>query len=223
MFEAYLPSQILRNNSFIISAVRLILSITGIFEFFWISTFLTVVVIAVVDYILTLTGQLSRGQISLGLTLRVYGMVHLILQSAQGPLDFATTSLVATLMGACIMALYLCISAYTLIPITIYWMYPCIVTSCVCCLQILVFPLIYMHEESSAININLRMVPAKVPQLMVAKRFNLRKLVRRKIKTMRPFTFYAGLFDYRFHKLQRCTKLAIIESISDYTITALLA
>lgn len=193
------------------------------FEFFWMVIFVYVVVAGIVDILLKIIGQLTRGKLTFGLNLRVYAMMHVVIRSAQGLLDFAMSSFIAGLMGATIIALYLSISSYSLIPVAIYWMFPNAAVISISILQILVIPFIYMCEESAAIILKLKIVPAYVSQNVVGNPINVRKLVRRRINAMRPFAFYAGLFDYRFHKLVKSSKLSIIDTISGVTVSALLA
>lgn len=126
-------------------------------------------------------------------------------------------------MGATSIALYLSISAYTLIPVSVYWMFPTLSVIGVCFLEVLLIPFIYMSEESTVIIQRLKILPATMPQFVATQRFDHRKLGRKRIRTMRPFVVYAGLWDYRFHKLGKSTKSTIIEKISSFTISALLA
>lgn len=223
MFEAFLPSQVFQNHSFTIAVVRFILSTVGNYEFFWVVSFVYVVVLGLVDLIHTQVGKLARGEISFGMTLRVYAMVHLVLRSTQRLCDLAITAFLAGLMGAAIIALYLYLSSYNLVPIAMFWVFPCIAIGAISFLQILVIPFIYMCEVSTEAILKLRIEPVNVPQFEVGNPSKLRKLARRKINALRPFTFYAGLFDYRFYELGKGIKIGIIDNIPGFTITALLA
>lgn len=185
--------------------------------------FVIAVAAGVVDFFLTLIQEITQEKLHFGLAIRVYAMMHLVLRSAQGLTDLGISLVITALMSSSIIALYLSFSIYTLVPLAIYWLVPFIAVTSLGLLQVLVLPFIYMHEESAFVILKIKFVPISLPQSLAGKPFNLRKLVSRRIRTMRPFTFYAGLYDYRFLKLWRSTNIAIIENISGITISTLLA
>lgn len=223
VFNVFIPNHILQNYSFTIAPVRFILSAICILEFVRIAAFAYVVVSGLVDFILTIMGNSTGDKLSFGTALRVYAMAQVVIRSTHALCDLAMSSFISSLMGATIIALYLSISAYALIPFTIYWLFPCIAVCCVCFVQILLISFIYLCEQSATIIQKLKVRPVRVPQFETANPFNLRKLMRRKINAMRPFTFNPGLFDYRFHQFGKRTKIAIIENICNFTVSALLA
>lgn len=221
--KAFLPSHILQNHSIKIFAARFIITTTCIFDFTWMAALAYVLVYGTVDFMFTVINHLTRGKLSFKLTRLTYAMVNLYLRCQQGLSDCAMSSFIASLMGTTIIASYLSISAYTVTPGAIYWIFPYLDFCSVCILQILLTPFIYMLEGSTGIILNLKLLPAYLPQIEDGKPSNRRKLIRRQISALRPFTFYAGLFDYRFHKLEKSTKISIIANIAMFTITALLA
>lgn len=221
--KAYIPDQMFHNHSFKIASIRLILSTICQFAFFWDVAFMYVIGTGMVDVILTIMGKLTCGKISFTLTFNVYSMLHLFLRSYQGFMDLGLFLFVTTLMGVTIISLYLSISAYSLILGSVFWIFPVVAVASVCFLEVLLVPFIYMCEESTMIILKLKIMPATIPNVLVGKYFNPRKLVRKRINTMRPFAWYAGLWDYRFHKFRKSTKRAIIERLSSFTVSALLA
>ncbi|OXA39951.1 hypothetical protein Fcan01_25394 [Folsomia candida] len=104
---------------------------------------------------------------------------------------FDLVTSITALMGATSIALYLSISAYTLIPVSVYWMFPTLSVIGVCFLEVLLIPFIYMSEESTVIIQRLKILPATMPQFVATQRFDHRKLGRKRIRTMRPFVVYA--------------------------------
>lgn len=223
LFQAFLPSRTFLNHSSTIAGVRFILFTICHYEFFWTVSFAYSVVTGIVDVTLTVLWVLTRKNVVFEFTLRIYAMIHLVLRSAQGLCDFAITSFLAGLMGATIMASYLSISAYSLVPLAMYLIYPSIVISAICSLHLLLVPFTSMCEESTATIVKLKILPATVPESGFCKLIKRRKLMVREIAATRPFALYAGMFDYRFHKLEKPTKIAIIEKICGFTISALLA
>ncbi len=223
VFKAYLPDQMFCNHQLKIVLLRFILSATCVFEFLWIVAFMYVAANGTVDVIFTIMGKLTYGKLSFEFTFRIYSITHVVLRSAQRLTDFAAGLLITALMGATIIALYLSISGYTLIPASIYWIFPCISFVTVSSLEIILIPFIYVYEGSTVIILKLKITPVNIPKFKVGISYNLWKLMHMRISTMRPFVFYVGVYDYRFQKLCEHTKGAIIEKISSFTISALLA
>lgn len=63
----------------------------------------------------------------------------------------------------------------------------------------------------------------KMDNVRFGKFCSQRKLLRVKLKALRPLTLYAGVFDHRFIKIGGDVKLVFMENMVDFTITALLA
>lgn len=221
MFKAIMPVKGMDYHSYTIAAVRFIVTATCTFEFAWMAAFVIAVMIGVVDFFLTLILQLEK--LDFILILRVYAMTHYFLHSTQEFFDVAIGMLLGGAMVTAIIALYLSISAYTLVPVAVYWMFPFVAITSVCLLQIFLITIIYVSEESTTTIMKLKKLLSSPPQVQIGKRINWRKLWKRRITAVRPFEFYAGVFDHRVHKLGKCTKIAMIETISDFTISALLA
>lgn len=175
------------------------------------------------DFVLFIIGKLKHGKLSIWVTFRVHDMVHLVAASVRKASDFVVGSELISLTSSAIIGLYLAITTYAFIPIQVYWMFPVVAIGSMSFLQILLIPFIYQHEESMGIIQNLKMALVEVPKVIIGRDFDQRKLVRMRIRVMRTFTFYAGAFDYRFIKLEKSTKISIIDYISGFRISALLA
>jgi hypothetical protein len=109
------------------------------------------------------------------------------------------------------------IRLYHLVPIHLYVLFP--VVSCIVVIVVhFTMPLaIQVYEETSA------MLEERTS--LVSTRVGDKRFLARRIKAMIPLAgnVGTGLFDYRFFKVKKSTRVTYYYACVDYTITALLS
>lgn len=152
--------------------------------------------------------------------LKAHDMIQIMLSTARCYMDIVLGGILSVLELCGILLWYGTFALHSVVPMPLYLTgsFPGVVLVAV--VQIMLTPFAYIREVSKYWVEHV--VPHDLLKLSVLTHPVYRKAVEKKLKTLRPFTFYAGVFDYRFFGVQSSTKVTL-KSMIDFTITALMA
>lgn len=188
---------------------------------------LTCLALAIINSLVKLISDsiflLRKGRLSDALSFKIHGAMTTLLHSAQVYSDMFAAGVLGVLQMVGIMMWYATFAMSSVIPMPIYLTCPGLGVGIVCAVQVAFVPFAFLYEDSRKWIREMGRVPLKYPHIRGGCLGNKRKYVVRKIATLRPFTFYAGVADHRFFALRARTNITFNERMSSLTISALLA
>lgn len=159
---------------------------------------------------------LQRGNLSTASGFKAYNMWNTLLLSMQEFTDVIAACLLATLQVVGILAWYLTLAGWEIMPFFVYGFFPVCAAVVPAIVQVTFVPFTKLWDGSKEWIKSMKLAPLSM-------RVGERKFVMKKLYTLRPLSVYAGILDHRFFPLSKSTKKRFIEEMISFTIEVLLA
>lgn len=175
----------------------------------------------VVAVILKFSRILQIGKQSVPLNFKMYNRMRIILNSAQSFLDPLIGFVMFVLLSAGILGWYMAIALPNVLTFPVNVVSPsAIIFVTTGVLQGLIAPLAKLHTQSS---VWCREMQRKPLQISPLGNCTERKIMFKKVKSLRVLAIHASFGDYRLFQIKKSTPLTFNESLISFTISLLLS
>lgn len=147
--------------------------------------------------------------------LKIYGCLRVLVGSSESSVNPLLAAVLFMLQISGIGGTFSSIEMRPpVIPLPIYFVCPCFGVGAFLIFGVLLTPICHIYEQFAYFLKKMELKPVGIEQRKA------RKLIVRQVKSMRIIC--AGLADYRFFPLKRCTKATFLEYMITFTVTLLM-